>query len=107
MPSITYVRADGERRTLEARVGVSVMQVAVDERIDGIVAECGGNAMCATCHVYVDPEWEARVPPITSDEDDMLDSTSSERRPSSRLSCQMMMTPALDGLVVHMPATQI
>ena len=107
MPSITYVRADGERRTLEARVGVSVMQVAVDERIDGIVAECGGNAMCATCHVYVDPEWEARVPPITPDEDDMLDSTSSERRPSSRLSCQMMMTPALDGLVVHMPATQI
>ena len=107
MPGITYVRADGERRTLEARVGVSVMQVAVDERIDGIVAECGGNAMCATCHVYVDPEWEARVPPITSDEDDMLDSTSSERRPSSRLSCQMMITPALDGLVVHMPATQI
>ncbi len=107
MPSITYVRADGERRTLEARVGVSVMQVAVDERIDGIVAECGGNAMCATCHVYVDPQWEARVPPITPDEDDMLDSTSSERRPSSRLSCQLMMTAALDGLVVHMPATQI
>lgn len=107
MPSITYVRADGERRTVQAAAGASVMQVAIDQGIDGIVAECGGNAMCATCHVYVDPEWEARVPPITPDEDDMLDSTASERRPSSRLSCQMTLTPGLDGLVLHLPPTQI
>ena len=105
--SITYVHADGARQTVQVKPGTSVMQAAVDEGIDGIVAECGGNAMCATCHVYIDPDWVSRVPPITSDEDDMLDSTSSERKPNSRLSCQMTVTPELDGLVVHLPPTQI
>ena len=107
MASITYVHPDGERQVVQVRPGLSVMQAAIDQGIDGIVAECGGNAMCATCHVYIDPEWAARVPPITSDEDDMLDSTSSERKPNSRLSCQMRVTPELDGLVVHLPPTQI
>ncbi len=107
MPSLVFVSSDGARREVQAGAGLSAMQAAVDQGVDGIVAECGGNAMCATCHVYVDPAWAARVPPITSDEDDMLDSTSSERRLDSRLSCQITMTPELDGLVLHLPPTQI
>ncbi len=107
MASLTFVRPDGSQQVVEARDGISVMQAAVNEGIDGIVAECGGNAMCATCHVYVDPAWEAKVPAIKQDEEDMLDSTASERKPNSRLSCQIDMTPALDGLVVHLPESQI
>ena len=107
MASLTFVRSDGSQQVVDARAGVSVMQAAVNEGIDGIVAECGGNAMCATCHIYVDPAWEARVPAIKQDEEDMLDSTASERKPNSRLSCQINMTPELDGLVVHLPETQI
>ena len=107
MASLTFVHPDGTRQEVEARVGTSVMQAAINDGIDGIVAECGGNAMCATCHVYLDPAWAERVPTIGSDEDDMLDSTASERRPNSRLSCQISMTPELDGLVVHLPASQI
>ena len=107
MASLTFVRPDGSQQVVEARDGISVMQAAVNEGIDGIVAECGGNAICATCHVYVDPAWEAKVPAIKQDEEDMLDSTASERKPNSRLSCQIDMTPALDGLVVHLPESQI
>ncbi len=107
MPTIVYVHPDGARQEVEARAGISIMQVAVNDGIDGIVAECGGNAMCATCHVYVDPEWQSRVPAMKSDEDDMLDSTATERKPNSRLSCQIVMTPELDGLVVQLPTVQI
>ncbi|MGI4978105.1 MAG: 2Fe-2S iron-sulfur cluster-binding protein [Janthinobacterium lividum] len=107
MASLTFVSPDGSKQVVDARPGVSVMQAAINEGIDGIVAECGGNAMCATCHVYVDPAWEAKVPAIKQDEEDMLDSTASERKPNSRLSCQIDMSPELDGLVVHLPESQI
>lgn len=107
MASLTFVSPDGSKQVVDARPGISVMQAAINEGIDGIVAECGGNAMCATCHVYVDPAWEARVPAIKQDEEDMLDSTASERKPNSRLSCQIDMSPELDGLVVHLPESQI
>ena len=107
MANLTFVRPDSSQQVVDARAGLSVMQAAINEGIDGIVAECGGNAMCATCHVYVDPAWEAKVPAIRQDEEDMLDSTASERKPNSRLSCQISMTPELDGLVVHLPETQI
>jgi len=107
MASLTFVSPDGSKQVVDASPGVSVMQAAINEGIDGIVAECGGNAMCATCHVYVDPAWEAKVPAIKQDEEDMLDSTASERKPNSRLSCQIDMSPDLDGLVVHLPESQI
>ena len=107
MASLTFVSPDGSKQVVDARPGVSVMQAAINEGIDGIVAECGGNAMCATCHVYVDPAWESKVPAIKQDEEDMLDSTASERKPNSRLSCQIDMSPELDGLVVHLPESQI
>jgi 2Fe-2S ferredoxin len=107
MPEVTYVSPDGERTTVDAPIGTSVMMAAVDHDVDGIVAECGGSLMCATCHVYVDAEFTERVPPMSSDEDEMLEAAASKRRPMSRLSCQIPLNDELDGLVVHLPETQV
>lgn len=107
MPSITYVHPNGERQTVEVKSGTSVMQAAMAEGISGIVAECGGSAMCATCHVYVDPEFVEHVPDAQEIEDEMLECAASERRESSRLSCQLVVSDEMDGLVVHLPETQV
>jgi 2Fe-2S ferredoxin len=107
MPNVTYVHPDGARDTLEVVSGKTVMLGAVSHGIDGIVAECGGNCMCATCHVFVEAEQLALLPPMSDDEDALLDGTATDRRPNSRLSCQIKMAPALDGLVVHLPERQV
>ncbi|WP_443082457.1 2Fe-2S iron-sulfur cluster-binding protein [Tepidimonas sp.] len=86
--------------------GRSLMKAALDAGVDGIAADCGGVLTCATCHVYVDEPWCAQLPPPSADEDTMLDYTADERRPNSRLSCQIALTPALDGLTVTLPARQ-
>lgn len=106
MPEITFVLNDGTSRTLQANVGQTVMQVATGAGLSGIVAECGGSAMCATCHVYVAPEWLDRLDAPLANELEMLECTSAERQTGSRLSCQIKMTDELSGLVVSMPATQ-
>jgi ferredoxin, 2Fe-2S len=106
MPNIHFILPDGSRRELEAPVGASVMQVATGAGLQGVVGECGGSAMCATCHVYVDPSWAERLPAPLANEMEMLECTSSERLPDSRLSCQIKMTAALDGIVLRLPATQ-
>lgn len=107
MPEVTYVRADGERRTLDVPEGTSLMIGAVSHQLDGIVGECGGQMMCATCHVYVDEPYLGRTPPQSDDEKAMLEFTASERKPTSRLSCQLVVTPEMDGLVVYLPETQV
>jgi 2Fe-2S ferredoxin len=107
MPTITFIRPDGARRDLAIPQGTSLMQGAIAQGLDGILAECGGSAMCATCHVYVDEAWAGRLPPLSEDEDALLDGAAAERRPTSRLSCQITATDALDGLVVHLPLRQI
>lgn len=107
MPSVTYVSPDGTRDEVEVAEGGSVMGGAVRHGIEGIVAECGGNAMCATCHVYVDEDRLHLLPEMAEEEDALLDSTASERRANSRLSCQISVTAALDGLVVHLPERQV
>jgi 2Fe-2S ferredoxin len=107
MPNVVYKSASGETQTLEVAEGTSVMQAAVASGLDGIVAECGGSCMCATCHVYVEEARLGELPQITPNEEAMLDSTASERKPNSRLSCQIQITAALEGLVVEMPETQI
>ncbi|MGO9358428.1 MAG: 2Fe-2S iron-sulfur cluster-binding protein [Xanthobacteraceae bacterium] len=107
MPAITFVHPDQRSERIEANVGDSAMQVAVTHGVTEIVAECGGNAMCATCHVYVDGEWIGRLPAVTADEDSLLDGVAAERRPNSRLSCQIRMTPELDGLVLLLPDKQV
>ncbi|MEU2084754.1 2Fe-2S iron-sulfur cluster-binding protein [Streptomyces albus] len=106
MPKITYVAADRSERTVEVARGTSVMRGAIAHDVDGIVAECGGNAQCGTCHVYVAQDRAAVLGPPAPDEDEMLDFTACPRRPDSRLSCQLTVTDALDGLVVHLPERQ-
>ncbi len=106
MPDITFILPDGTPHGLEAPEGVSLMQVATGAGLNGIVAECGGSAMCATCHVYVDPAWADRLPAPLGNELEMLECTATERLPTSRLSCQIKLTAALDGLVVRIPERQ-
>lgn len=106
MPKITYVAVDGTERSVDVPLGTSVMRGAVVNDIDGIVAQCGGNAQCATCHVYVDETTIDKLEPTRQNEDDLLDFTASPRRPTSRLSCQLEVTSALDGLIVHLPERQ-
>ncbi len=103
MPQLIVVTREGEERTLDGETGLSVMEVIRDGGIDEILALCGGNCSCATCHVHVDPAFAARLPAMSPDEDDLLDSTS-DRDATSRLSCQIPFGPALDGLRVTIAA---
>ncbi|HHX83059.1 MAG TPA: (2Fe-2S)-binding protein [Pseudomonadaceae bacterium] len=106
MPQVSYVSHDGSVVTeVDVPVGTSVMQGAVDNMIDGIVAECGGSCSCATCHCYVDEAWLDRIPPASGMEKDMLECVL-EPRPNSRLSCQIVVTDELDGLLVRVPESQ-
>lgn len=104
MPKVTYRHPDGSEDTIEVPVGWSLMEAAIQNDVDGIVAECGGGCACATCHVYV--ASSDGLPPISDMEGDMLECTAAERREGSRLSCQLKMTEALDGLVVEVPERQ-
>jgi len=106
MPKVTYISHTGNSTTIEDTVGTTVMENAVRNGIDGIVAECGGACMCATCHVYVDPAFLDKRPPIGEEQEEMLGSTFAERKPNSRLSCQIEVRPEYDGLIVRMPERQ-
>ena len=108
MPTITIhlTEADGTRHDLAAQTGQSLMRAAVAADVDAIKADCGGTLTCATCHVFVDDAWFAKLPPREADEDAMLEMTAAERRPNSRLSCQLELTEAMDGLSVTVPDTQ-
>ncbi|WP_298671921.1 2Fe-2S iron-sulfur cluster-binding protein [uncultured Sphingomonas sp.] len=100
MPKLIVVTRDGEERALDGEAGLSVMEVIRDGGIDEILALCGGCCSCATCHVHVDPEFAAKLPAMSEDENDLLDS-SSDRDAHSRLSCQIPFTAELDGLKVR------
>ena len=106
MTTITFIHPDNRSETVEAEDGATVMLAALTHGVDGIVAECGGNAVCATSHVYVDDAWTSKLEPVSDDEDALLDGTAAERRPNSRLSCQIKVQPALAGLVVRIPDRQ-
>jgi 2Fe-2S ferredoxin len=107
MVSVTYVAYGGTTTTVDVPEGENVMRGAVYNSIEGILGECGGGLACATCHCYVDEAWTERVGgPSSQAEQDMLESAASEVKPNSRLTCQIVMTPELDGLVVHLPETQ-
>jgi len=105
MPKIIFIEHDGTRHTVEAEIGATVMETALRNDIGGIVAECGGSCTCATCLVHVDETWSPIVGPPSPEEEAMLDSAF-EVKPTSRLSCQIKVTAALDGLIVHTPAYQ-
>lgn len=107
MPTITYIQPSGTEQTIEVAAGTTVMHAAIANDIDGIIGECGGSAMCATCHVYVDDAFANKLPEVNSVEDEMLDSAASERRSNSRLGCQLVIGPELDGLRVRLPESQV
>ena len=102
-----FIAHDGATTTTEVADGTSVMRAAMNNRIGGIVAECGGSMMCATCHVYLRAPWAARLAPIDATEEAMLTMTVAERRPGSRLCCQIIVGAALDGLTVEVPDKQV
>lgn len=106
MTTITFIHPDGREQRVTVSSGESAMQAATHHDIGGILAECGGNAMCATCHVYVDEAWLSRLPAMADDEDALLDGTAAKRRGNSRLSCQIKLSADLDGLILNLPARQ-
>ena len=105
MPKITYIELSGKSQTIEVANGLSVMEGAVQNDIPGIDADCGGGMACATCHVYVNEEWFDKVPKKEDGEEDMLD-MAFEPKKNSRLSCQIIVSDELDGLVVNTPIKQ-
>jgi ferredoxin, 2Fe-2S len=105
MINITFIDAEGTARTVEAEEGATVMETAIRNGVPGIEAECGGACSCATCHVYVAEEWEAVTGQPQPMEEDMLDFAFDVRK-ESRLSCQIKVTPELDGLTMRVPAKQ-
>ena len=107
MPTITFIHPDRRQERVEARDGESAMLAATRHGLTGIVAECGGNAMCATCHVYVDESWLKRLPAMSDEEDALLDGAAAERLPNSRLSCQIKLAAGFDGLTLRLPDRQI
>ena len=106
MANITFIEASGQETTINLPDGWSLMQGATANGVDGIVGECGGSCACATCHCYVDEARLGDLPPPSEAELDMLENVASERRPNSRLACQLKASAALEGLVVHLPETQ-
>ncbi len=107
MTKITFVSHDGTRTIVDARDGDSVMHTAIAHDIDGIMGECGGSMMCATCHCYVDNIFADKLSERKDGEDDMLESAACEVRSTSRLSCQIKVSPELEGLIIHLPEAQV
>ena len=105
MPKITFITSDAKTREVEAQNGLTVMEAAVQNDVPGIDADCGGGMACATCHVYVQDEWYNKLPTKEDGEEDMLD-MAFEPKKNSRLSCQLIISDDLDGLVVNIPKKQ-
>lgn len=105
MPRIVFIEPDVGRREVQAPVGISLMEVARQNQVEGVIAQCGGACACATCHVYIAPAWLERLPPREEMEQAMLENAW-EPRDNSRLSCQILISEALDGLEVTVPQRQ-
>ena len=105
MAKIKYIEFNGEEHIVDVQNGLTVMEGAIKNKVPGIDADCGGACACATCHVYVQKEWFAKLPPKEDTEEDMLD-FAFDVRENSRLSCQLTVSDELDGLVVDLPEKQ-
>lgn len=109
MPKVTFLQPDGSQNEIDAEENWSLMQIAVEHKIKGIEGACGGSMACATCHVYIHPDWEERVTAAdneqSEEEEDMLD-MAFDVRDNSRLGCQVKVTNDLDGLIVALPGTE-
>ena len=106
MVKITFVQPDGSRQVLEATDGEAVMDCAVDHGVPGITAQCGGGCTCSTCHCYLEGAWFVLSGPLDPDEKDILEFVP-ERRSNSRLTCQVLISERLDGMIVHIPASNL
>lgn len=106
MSKVVFIHPDGSREEHQGRDGESVMRVAVDNLVEGIIGECGGDLSCATCHVFVDQEWVHLLPPCSPEEEDMLEAAAAEPTEFSRLCCQIRCDASLDGLTVTIPDVQ-
>jgi len=102
---VTFISADGSEQAIDASPGLTLMEAAIWNDVPGIDAECGGNCACATCHVFVAEDWLEAMPPANALEQDLLDAMESSKA-NSRLSCQIKIAPALDGLIVSVPGVQ-
>lgn len=105
MAKITFIAHDGTQTPLEIVAGESLLMAALNNQVKGIDGDCGGQCGCATCHVFIDAPWAAKIPAPQANEDEMLNFTA-ERQPTSRLACQIHVTDALDGMAVRMPEAQ-
>ena len=105
MATVTFINHKGESVAVQAEPGISLMQAAVNNGVNGIIAECGGACSCATCHCYVEDAWLSRVNPPSQVEKDMLECVLNPQ-PNSRLSCQITVSAELDGLTVRVPENQ-
>ncbi len=105
MPKITFIEYDGNKSVVDATVGNSVMETAIENMVSGIDADCGGNCICSTCHGYIDDAWLGKLPPMEAEEEAMVE-FANEPESNSRLTCQIHMTEELDGLIVRLPETQ-
>lgn len=106
MPKVVYIEHSGAVREVDAPLGRNLMQVALDNGVDGILGDCGGSCSCATCHGYVDPEWLGKLPPQTETETFMLEGVP-DPQPGSRLCCQLRMQAEMDGITIRLPAEQV
>jgi ferredoxin, 2Fe-2S len=106
MPRITFVKCNGTENEVVGDAGRSVMESARLGGVDGIEGDCGGNLSCATCHVYVDEQWMDKLDAMAAMENELLDVVASERKANSRLSCQLILSDALDGMRVSIPEAQ-
>jgi ferredoxin, 2Fe-2S len=107
MPVITYIETNGMHHPIDAEVGANCKDAALNAGLSGIVGLCGGFVNCGTCHVFVDAAWVDRLPQMDEAEDMMLEGTLSERQENSRLACQLVITPEMEGLILAMPSEQI
>ena len=108
MPKIVYKNLENQRETeVEVADGWTVMEGAIQNDVDGILAECGGGCACATCHVYVKESYLDKITPLSDVEADMLECVASDRKNNSRLACQIKVTEALEGLVIEIPEAQV
>ena len=99
----TWILPDGKQIVVDVKEGHTLMEAAVANRVPYVIGECGGSMVCATCHVLVEPDWQAVTGKPSKFEDTMLDETEADREPNSRLSCQLKMNGALDGIVLRVP----
>lgn len=103
MPKVTWILADGREISAQVAIGHNLMEAAVANNVPNVIGECGGCLSCATCHVYVDPAWVAKTGKAGEMENDMLEITTAERKETSRLSCQIVASEELDGIVLRVP----